>query len=487
MRERQPWLRTAVGVAVVDIAAIGVVLSGFLRPDVSGLIADLTGVLGAVAAAAAFAWTGWCQAGGERRWRWLMVVALALFATAHLLWTWYRSTDPVAFPNAAEALYLGLPFFAFFAVLTMVRKDRENTGEHEVAPPHAVVVLDGLIISGSVLALCWKLAFAVIRDADGVRVGKLLVVTAYTLADLALIVIAVLFAIALHGILRFPMAWLVSGLFAIGFSDAVYVYTISNSLVAPPVADVGYMAGPVLFLLAALAPDRLFSQTAPRMPLWFLPYVPFAVVCGFTLFTTIYTGDPHVGDVYALIGVVALVVLRQLITLRQLHAARRQLAYQATHDPLTGASNRNLLLFRLERALSHDRRSQRLALLYADLDHFKEINDILGHEAGDTVLCTVAARIDAQLGATDTLARMGGDEFVILLDPAPEDPYEFGGRIQSAFEEPVCIGASTCTVSVSLGYVGLGDEDSADGALARADEAMYEAKAAGRHGMRINL
>ncbi|PFG97433.1 diguanylate cyclase (GGDEF)-like protein [Saccharopolyspora erythraea NRRL 2338] len=486
MREGQSWRRTTAAVAVVGIAAVGLVVSGSLEPAASDLVADLTGVVGAVAAAAAFAWTGWYESGAERRWRWLMVVALAWFATAHALWTWYRAIDPATFPNAANALYLGLPFFAFFAVLSMAKKDHGKVEEHDVAPSHAVVVLDGLIIVGSLVALSWKLTVDAVRHADGVPVDRLLMVTSYTLADLILIVIAILFATALYGLLRLPMAWLVLGLLAIGFSDAVYVYTISSSSMAPPVADVGYIVGPMLFLGAALAPNRQFSQMTPRTPLLFLPYVPFAAVCVFTVFTTATTGDPDVGEVYALIAVVALVVLRQVITLRQLSVARRQLAHQATHDPLTGASNRNLLLFRLDKALSRAWPPRSLGLLYADLDHFKQINDVLGHEAGDAVLCAVAARLNARIRPTDTLARMGGDEFVILLDPAPEDPGDFGRRIQSAFDEPVFVCGAPRVVSASLGYVGLDDHDSPDQALARADEAMYQAKAAGRHGIRIN-
>ena len=487
MRETELRYRTGAWVALAVAGAIGLVLSGALGASTSLFVADLTGVLGAVAAAATFAWTGWCRMGAERRWRWLMVPALGSWAAAHALWTWYRSTDPMTFPNAANALYLGLPFCAFFAVLSMVKRDQGSAAEHEPGPPHAIVMLDGLIVAGSLLALSWKITFDVVENADGVRWGRLLTVASYTLADLVLIVVAVLFAIALHDLLRLPLAWLVAGLFAIGFADAIYIYTISNSLPAPIIADVGYMAGPILLLLAALAPDRRFDGIAPRLPLLLLPYVPFAAVCVFTLYTTISTGDPEVGEVCALIGVVALVVLRQLVTLRQLHAAQRQLAYQATHDPLTGASTRNLLLLHLTRALSPNQRPRRLGLLYADLDHFKEINDFLGHEAGDIVLCTVAARLRARIRPTDTLARMGGDEFVILLDPAPEDPHGFAARLQAAFEEPVRINGSSCTISASFGYVGLTDGESPDLALARADEAMYQAKAAGRNGFRVNL
>ncbi|MBA8824010.1 diguanylate cyclase (GGDEF)-like protein [Saccharopolyspora lacisalsi] len=488
MTGKQPWFFVAVSVAVVDLAVIVLVLSGSMGPEVSPLTADLTGVVGTLAAAAAFAWTGWYQAGDERRWRWLMVLALAWWVAGHAMWTWYRSIDPKTFPNVANALYLGLPVFAFFALRTMVRKDRGEATEQGAAPRRGVVMLDGFIVAGSSLALSWEITVDAVRRADDVRVGRLLMVTTYTVADLVLIVIAILFAITLHSMLRFPLAWLVAGLIAIGFSDVVYIYTISTATSAPHVADVGYMSGPIMLLLAALAPNRRFSQRGPRISLLFLPYVPLAAVCAFTVFTTVSTGVPEVSDVYGLVGVVALVVVRQVVTLRQLNAAQQQLTYQATHDPLTGVSNRAHLLFHLDRALAQVQQQPRsLGLLYADLDNFKEINDTLGHEAGDTVLRVVAARLGARIRGADTLARMGGDEFVILLNPVDADPYGFGQRIRSAFHEPVQVGDIPCAVSASIGYVGLNTSDTPDQALVRADEAMYRAKHAGRNGITINV
>lgn len=474
--------------AAADLAAIILVLSGSSGKSISQLVADLTGVLGAVAAAATFVWTGLGQAGEERRWRWLTAFGLAWFATAHALWAWYRSFDPMTFPNAANALYLGLPLFSFLALLSMINKDHDKAEEYESpAPSRKIVVLDGIIIVGSLLALMWKIALDIVQQSGRVPVGRLLMVTSYTVAHLVLIVIAILFAIALRSLLRVPLAWVVAGLAVIGVSDAVYIYTISNSLMPSLLADVGYMIGPIFFLMAALAPHRRLSRITPRASLLFVPYFPFAIVCGFTLFTTISTGRANVGDVYALVAIIALVVLRQIITVRQLHTARQQLAYQATHDPLTGARTRNLLLFQLNQALSRAPRSGALGLLYADLDHFKEINDLLGHDAGDIVLRTAADRLTSCIRSTDTLARMGGDEFVVLFDPAPKDPHELGERILSVFEDPIWVNESRLTVGASFGYVGLNDDESSDEALARADETMYQAKGAGQKGKRIKI
>src|SRR5699024_2551782 len=121
---KQRCYRKVAVVVVADCAVIILVLSGLLDIAVSQLVADVTSLLGAVAAGAAFAWTGWRRVGEERRWRWLMALALVWWLTAHALWTAYRSEDPNLFPDAANALYLGLPLFAFFALLGMVKRDR---------------------------------------------------------------------------------------------------------------------------------------------------------------------------------------------------------------------------------------------------------------------------------------------------------------------------------------------------------------------------
>lgn len=469
--------RAVAALVAADCAAIVLVLSGLLDIAVSRLVADVTSLLGAVAAAAAFAWTGWSRAGEERRWRWLITLALVWWVAAHTLWTSYRGVDPDFFPDAANALYLGLPLFAFFALLRMVKRDRAAAAEHGVVPSNAVVMLDGLIIVGSLLALSWEIALDAVHNADSVRTDRLLMVASYTVADLVLMTIAILFAMTLHSVLRPPLAWLVAGLLAIGFSNVFYIYAISNATTPPPLADVGYMSGPVLFLLAALAADRRFLRRTPRISLLLLPYLPLTAVCAFTLFNTASTGTARRSGVYFLVGLVALVVVRELMSLRQLHFAQQQLTYQANHDALTGVSNRTLLLSELSRELSHDQpQPHRLALLYADLDQFKEINDNVGHAAGDAVLQATATRLIACTRATDTLARVGGDEFVVLLNPAPEDPHDFARRIQAAFHEPVHIGDSSRALSISLGYVRLHADDTPDQALARADAAMYRAK-----------
>ncbi len=158
----------------------------------------------------------------------------------------------------------------------------------------------------------------------------------------------------------------------------------------------------------------------------------------------------------------------------------------AQHDALTGLPNRVLLGDRLERALLAAQRSQgRLAVLYMDLDGFKAVNDEHGHEAGDVVLRTMARRIQGAIRASDTLARMGGDEFVVLLPEIGDMRKALGQahKIIEAVSRKVKINAEvTVEISVSIGITLCPDHGSdAQTLMMRADQAMYAAKRSGKN------
>ncbi|MGE0080199.1 MAG: EAL domain-containing protein [Thiohalomonadaceae bacterium] len=162
-----------------------------------------------------------------------------------------------------------------------------------------------------------------------------------------------------------------------------------------------------------------------------------------------------------------------------------QIRHLAHHDPLTGLPNRRLFFDLADAALARARRAgMRLAVLYLDVDHFKQINDKLGHELGDRLLVQVAQRLQQKLRRSDTVARVGGDEFnVILADLAhTESAAEVAEQIRQAFREPFLLGDRRYPVTVSIG-IGLYPDDGEDleTLLARADMAMYEAKARGRN------
>ena len=168
------------------------------------------------------------------------------------------------------------------------------------------------------------------------------------------------------------------------------------------------------------------------------------------------------------------------------HRADEQLAFLATHDPLTGLPNRTLILDRVEQMLARSRRGQTpVAALFVDLDNFKDINDTLGHGAGDELLQAVAARLDGVVRATDALGRLGGDEFVVIseelsLEAGPELIAE---RLLEALKPPFKLGGDNETrvsVTASIG-IAAGEHSSAEELLRDADIAMYRAKWDGKN------
>jgi diguanylate cyclase (GGDEF)-like protein len=162
--------------------------------------------------------------------------------------------------------------------------------------------------------------------------------------------------------------------------------------------------------------------------------------------------------------------------------------HEAMHDPLTGLPNRNLFLDRLQHALSvANRRGTSVAVLFLDLDHFKLVNDSLGHAAGDELLAAVAPRIEGALRPTDTVARFGGDEFAVLAEDIGNErgATRIAERIAEALARPFVLRDREHFVSASVG-ISLGNGSEAPEALIRdADSALYRAKERGRGGYEI--
>jgi diguanylate cyclase (GGDEF)-like protein/PAS domain S-box-containing protein len=165
-------------------------------------------------------------------------------------------------------------------------------------------------------------------------------------------------------------------------------------------------------------------------------------------------------------------------------ATEQALAHRATHDELTTLPNRQLFRDRLAQALRESKRfGLNLVVLFVDLDNFKLINDTLGHAAGDELLRTVARRLQGCLRQSDTVARFGGDEFVVLLlGDAETDVLRVVDRIAEALRRPVELAGSMHYITASIGYARCPQDGDEPGLLLqRADVAMYQAKARGRN------
>jgi diguanylate cyclase (GGDEF)-like protein len=182
----------------------------------------------------------------------------------------------------------------------------------------------------------------------------------------------------------------------------------------------------------------------------------------------------------ALSSLTTAAVLRELVSR---HELERRLRALALSDNLTGLANRRLLFQRIDRASQRlSRTPGRLALLFIDLDDFKEINDTLGHASGDAVLIEVARRLRAVVRDHDTVARLGGDEFLVLVEDleGSEHPDMLAERIIRAVSEPIPCPGGVAHIGASIGYAVIDEPiDAAEAFVATADRAMYDAKRQG--------
>lgn len=182
----------------------------------------------------------------------------------------------------------------------------------------------------------------------------------------------------------------------------------------------------------------------------------------------------------AILGVV--LVFHDVSDARQM---AQRMTYLAEHDYLTDLPNRLLLTDRITQAISAAKRRQsKLAILFCDIDHFKRVNDTLGHEVGDQLLKVLCQRLQLCIRASDTLSRLGGDEFVVLLPELNDDavPAEIAQKILTVLKDPVNIAGHELFITASIGIAVYPDDGQSEDVLTRhADAAMYHAKNSGRN------
>jgi diguanylate cyclase (GGDEF)-like protein len=489
------WLSTsrrpgrAVRLGVLAAAAIVVVEAGWLAAGLPrhAAVSDLGAILVAALAAAGCAEVARRRPASLRRFWVLMAVTMALAAVGRLIWTFERVTDePGALPHTP---LVGLVFTAGIlsgtAALLTVRS----------APSSLIgrlrTVLDGVIVGLSLVPIGWVIVFDPVAAsplADPVRAFGLL----YPILDLMQLTILV----AVSG--RSWPLWRPLGLIAASLA----IRAVADTLYVSAVARGSYFAGhpmdvcwPLSYLLVAFAagftpPAELdpHDDTAdqPPAPWWrvILPYLPVGGAIVAMMLARLSSGAVPPLVFVTGMALLAALAVRQGLAAYENHLLAGRMRRLACEDQLTGLPNRLLFNRRLRGAI---RSGHRAAVLLLDLDGFKQINDRFGHASGDALLRRLAGRMRDAVGADGLLARIGGDEFAVLVEHrAAESPARLAQRMLGAVRPSAADDAAGVYPSASIGIAEHGPQHAGHADVLRdADIAMYAAKAAGKSAYRI--
>ena len=393
---------------------------------------------------------------------------LTLYGLGNIVWTLFvRTQDPEPFPSPADGLWLSFYPCAFIALYLIVRELADDVP--------LSLWLDG-VVGGLAVAGVAAAFFGPVLAATGGSAAAVVTTFAYPLLDVLLLLVVT----ALLALFRWrpPVGlWcMAAGLALFSVADAVYLFAASAGTYQPggPVDAVWVLAT----LVMAFSAGQSTRPTGIALPTW--ATLGFPVISTLAALSLLVYDHDHALHPLAIALCTATIVLalgRLIVTFREAHslADSRRLALT---DELTGLGNRRAFYEALGERLAAGETG---ALLLLDVDRFKEVNDSLGHPAGDTLLQQLTARLSGAVrGEKDLLVRLGGDELALLVAGADEAlAMRVAAQLRDVLATPFHLEGVTVRVSASVGialYPEHGDAPS--GLLRRADVAMYQAKAA---------
>jgi diguanylate cyclase (GGDEF)-like protein len=421
------------------------------------------------------------SAHGGARTAWTMLsIALASGTIGNLIWAISAIMLGVNnFPSSPGLWYLA------FTLLTAAALTFFPAGPLRGSRLRSV--LDGITVTLCVFLLMWIGALRDVYDTYAAARHIPVFGVLLPLGDLTVLATALLVTGRAEPRYRLELWLLTTAIALLNVTDTGYGKLIATGRFHPgSLLDLGWFAASIAFALAAQVSLR---SPSPRQPesvasntSIVLPYVPLLLIG--TIGPAIAAPDIEAVIVPLLMTAV---VSRQVVAAFENRRLLAAAAEQALRDPLTGLANRTLFHDRLTHAMMLRQRDERsIAVVSIDIDDFKLVNDSLGHPVADTVLVRVGERISACIRPGDTVARVGGDEFALLLEGQVDHSYLVAGRVVEAFDQPFVIDGEKMLLRPSVGIaVASSDEpDLAPEALMRrADMAMYAAKRSRSAGM----
>jgi len=426
------------------------------------------------------------RAEADRMAWWAMTLSLAWGLVGNLVYSLLVAPMPEEpFPSIADFCYLVYYVPLYVALIGLIRA--------RVARFHASMWLDGIVgaLGAGAVAVAVLLGPALeVTEGD---VAAVLTNLAYPVADVVLLALLVGVS-AMLGVRRERTLLLVGAAIAANLvGDIVYLdLATAGVYVEGGPLDLAWLSAMALFALAAHGSDRDTVQASAQSGEgagtrvgWRVLALPLACNLGSLVILAAGYGDRFSSAAaWLAVGCVVAALARTAITFREVRAFH-EVREQARTDELTGLPNRRALMDEARRMVATATARHPAALLLLDLDGFKEVNDSLGHHAGDSLLRQVGPRLRDALRATDTLARLGGDEFAVLLpDSALDGAQERAERIRELLLQPFTVEGIRLHVGVSIGVATAPVPAATVQELLRcADVAMYAAKSS-RAGVR---
>ena len=404
---------------------------------------------------------------------WLVAVALGLRAAAFTVYLGHlRFERPPPVPSVADAGWLGMCVVLMAALVVL--------GASRLRRLSRTLVLDAVVGALAVTAVTTGLLWETLDRVAGPGQATAAVATnlAYPVMDITLliVVVALLYSFDLRP--PQPVWWLAAGIVGFAVTDAIFLYLSVHGRFHPglPIAALSAVSTAVIaasgLVRDATAAEESRRDAVPRLAVPTLS----AVTCLLVLVYAALTDVPTFSAVTAAAGLLAAMV-RASVSFQELRAVA-QVRREARTDELTGLANRRAFNEAFAATLRHRDPQDRLALLILDLDNFKDVNDTLGHHYGDELLTLVAPRLQHALRSGDQIARIGGDEFALLLAGAGSGlAVQVAERLRAGLRRPLTVAGQELVVTGSIGIAVFPDHGTDPAELLRhADLAMYDAK-----------